>query len=58
MNVLYTVGMTPSDFDYQKEVVDTNNNIHGKCDYFFGLSATGWYGLLKDGENNLKCTSL
>ena len=58
MTMLATVGMTPSDFVYKKAVVDQNNNIHGKCDYFLGLSASGWDGWLKDGGNYLKCTIL
>lgn len=42
--VLSTVGMTSTDFGFQKAVVDPNNNIHGKCDYFLGWSATGETG--------------
>lgn len=52
------VGATPSDFGYQKAVVDPNNNIYGKCDYFLGWSASGADGWTMDGGRNLKCTSL
>lgn len=52
------VGATPKDFGFQKAVVDPNNNIHGKCDYFLGWSATGADGWTMDGGRNLKCTSL
>ena len=41
MTVLSTVGMTPTDFGFHKTVVYQNNNIHGKCYYFLGWSATG-----------------
>lgn len=52
------VGATPSDFGYKKAVVDPNNNIYGKCDYFLGWSASGADGWTMDGGRNLKCTSL
>lgn len=52
------VGMTPSDFGYQKAVVDPNNNIHGKCDYFLGWSATQGDRWTMDGGRYLQCTSL
>ena len=52
------VGATPSDFGYKKAVVDPNNNIFGKCDYFLGYSATEADGWTMDGGRNLKCTSL
>lgn len=52
------VGATPSDFGYKKAVVDPNNNIHGKCDYFLGWSESGADGWTMDGGRNLKCTSL
>lgn len=52
------VGATPSDFGFKKAVVDPNNNIFGKCDYFLGYSATGADGWTMDGGRNLKCTSL
>lgn len=52
------VGATPSDFGYKKAVVDPNNNIFGKCDYFLGWSATEADGWTMDGGRNLKCTSL
>lgn len=52
------VGSTPTDFGFKKAVVDPNNNICGKCDYFLGWSATGGDGWTMDGGRNLKCTSL
>ena len=52
------VGATPTDFGFKKAVVDPNNNIFGKCDYFLGWSATGGDGWTMDGGRNLKCTSL
>lgn len=52
------VGATPTDFGFKKAVVDPNNNIFGKCDYFLGWSATGADGWTMDGGRNLKCTSL
>lgn len=52
------VGATPKDFGYKKAVVDPNNNIFGKCDYFLGWSASGGDGWTMDGGRNLKCTSL
>lgn len=52
------VGATPKDFGFQKAVVDPNNNIFGKCDYFLGWSASGGDGWTMDGGRNLKCTSL
>ena len=52
------VGATPSDFGFKKAVVDPNNNIFGKCDYFLGWSASGADGWTMDGGRNLKCTSL
>lgn len=52
------VGSTPTDFGFKKAVVDPNNNIFGKCDYFLGWSATGGDGWTMDGGRNLKCTSL
>lgn len=52
------VGSTPSDFGFQKAVVDPNNYIFGKCDYFLGWSATGGDGWTMDGGKNLKCASL
>ena len=52
------IGSTPSDFGFQKAVVDSNNYIFGKCDYFLGWSATGSDEWTMDGGRNLKCTSL
>lgn len=52
------IGSTPSDFGFQKAVVDPNNYIFGKCDYFLGWSATGSNEWTMDGGRNLKCTSL
>lgn len=52
------VGATPTDFGFKKAVVDPNNYIFGKCDYFLGWSATGGDGWTMDGGRNLKCTSL
>nr|UVX67823.1 MAG: Pectate lyase superfamily protein [Bacteriophage sp.] len=52
------VGATPTDFGFKKAVVDPNNNIFGKCDYFLGWSASGADGWTMDGGRHLKCTSL
>lgn len=52
------IGAAPKDFGYSGAVVDPQNHLYGRVNYFLGYSE-GTYGeWTKTGGNNLRCESL